>query len=158
MGGDGRSGVQLPAHAQYLHVPARGRSSSASGSAAQVGTARMRGSDSGLALPVKVPETMVSLATLESNMDSNGKLEEGAKVTPPQFEVELDVGGGRVASISVQEHANLEEVAMGVAREHNLAELDQRRIAAYLQRLRQEVTAAARPAGIPQEAAILFEK
>lgn len=57
----------------------------------------------------------------------------------PQFEVDLDLGDGRVALIVVRERDDLGEVASRVVRDYRLGAQDQPRIVGYLQSLRGEL-------------------
>lgn len=58
------------------------------------------------------------------------------------FEVEMDLGGGRIVPIRVHEGDDADTLAAGLAREHGLAEADLRRVSKYLQRVTQSVSSA----------------
>ena len=57
------------------------------------------------------------------------------------FEVEIDLGGGRIAPISVRAGDDLAVVASNLTRRHGLSEQDERQIQRYLQQVSRKASA-----------------
>lgn len=80
----------------------------------------------------------MSLAALAGKVRSRKDLDQGSSV----FEVDLDLGkGGVVVPISVHEETDLDAMSGDLARAHGLSETEQRRLAHYLRRRREDVIA-----------------